>query len=63
MLTIALHWWYLPIALVIGALISFYIGSKQPSSGWWDLNGLWHAVIGIGLLVAALVSLITGLIA
>lgn len=63
MLTITFHWFYIPIALALAAFLSFYIGSRQDSGYWWGFEGLWEFLIGSALLIAAIVSLITGLIA
>lgn len=57
-MTVILHWWYLPIALVLSAGVVWYFGSKEHGM----FGGMFHFFIGCGLMFGALCSVIIGLI-
>ena len=57
--TLTFYWWHFPILLVLAAFVLFWMGSRK--SGM--LGGVIEDLIAIGLLIGALISLITGLLA
>ncbi len=59
MITIALHWWYLPLGLFIVAVLLMW---RAEHAGGGYFAGMGHVIAAIAFLGAALMSLITGLI-
>lgn len=58
MITLTLHWWQIPIALALSALVAWYLGSKE----YGMFGGINHFFVGCGLMFGVLVALIMGLI-
>ena len=58
-IAVAMHWWYIPIALTAIGAWFFYKGSQQ--SGW--LGGFFESILAAGLVFAAIVSLLVGWLA
>lgn len=54
-ITLSLHWWYFPAALVLGAVLASWLGSRE--SGMF--GGLGHAMLALALVFGAAVSAAT----
>jgi hypothetical protein len=51
-MTIALHWWALPVAIVIVGLV-FLMWPRQSSGGYIDLSGLGDVMVFFACVVVA----------
>jgi len=58
MITIAFHWWYMPIGLFLAALLMMWRAGNEGGIA----GGIGHMMAALAFLGAALFSLITGLI-
>lgn len=56
--TITLHWWMVPIAMVLATLGLWWHGSRE--SGMF--GGMTQALIGFGLLIGAVCATLVGLL-
>ena len=55
-MTITLHWWMVPILLVVATFGLWWHGSREGGV----LGGLWQFLVGCGLLVGALSAALVG---
>ena len=57
-MTITIGWWFIPMLLLVGGAVAWYLGSLERGM----FGGIHHFWIGAGLLLAGLASLIVGVI-
>ena len=55
-MTITLGWWAIPMLLLAGGLLTWFLGGKETGM----FGGLYHFFIGAGLLLAAACSALVG---
>lgn len=58
-MTITLHWWYLPIALVACGFIGAWWVGRDSTGGWMDMTPLFSAVVFV-LFAAGAVGIVIG---
>lgn len=55
-MTVTLHWWMVPIALVISTLVLWWHGSREGGM----FGGMWQFLVGCGLLIGAACTVLVG---